>query len=98
MRSLLGGFLGAAIASTAVAQDQNAGAKLLTPEQCAEITKVAEGEFHVKGPIKFGGTTMEDITIQRKSIGMGDVLDAINRSCFNEDGSNFSPGLRKANK
>jgi hypothetical protein len=67
------------------AEEQKAPAvKMLTPAECAQITKRSDNEFYVKGTVTIGSVTMTDSSIGRNGIVMNDVdnFDVINRSCF----------------
>jgi hypothetical protein len=67
------------------AEEQKAPAvKMLTPAECAQITKRSENEFYVKGTVTIGGVTMTDSSIGRNGIIFNDLdnFDVINRSCF----------------
>ena len=58
--------------------------KMLTPAECALITKRSDNEFYVKGPVTIGGITMTDCSVGKNGIIFNDVdnFDVINRSCF----------------
>ena len=58
--------------------------KMLTPAECALITKRSDNEFYVKGPVTIGGITMTDSSVGKNGIIFNDVdnFDVINRSCF----------------
>lgn len=68
----------------AAEQEKTPAVKMLTPAECAQITKRSDNEFHVKGTVTIGGVTMTDSSIGRNGIIFNDVdnFDVINRSCF----------------
>jgi hypothetical protein len=59
--------------------------KMLTPTECALITKRSDNEFYVKGPVVIGGITMTESSLSKNGIILNGVdnFDVINRSCFN---------------
>ncbi len=72
--------------SFAKAQDRAApvGVKMLTPAECALVTRRPEGDFFVKGTLRIGVTTISNSTVSANGIVIGgiDNFDVINRSCF----------------
>jgi hypothetical protein len=70
---------GAAFAQTSIP------VKMLTPAECALISKRSETEFFVKGPVKIGGLRMTGVPVTpgaATATGV-DTFDVISRSCFN---------------
>jgi hypothetical protein len=59
--------------------------KLLTPAECAQITKRSDTQFYIKGPLTIGGVTIENSTLTPNGIVFNGVdnFDVIKRSCFN---------------
>jgi hypothetical protein len=74
------------LAGAANAQERKAPEmKMLTPAECALITKRSDNEFYIKGPVTIGGMTFAESSLTRKGIvnkGV-DNFDVVNRSCFN---------------
>lgn len=69
----------------AAAEEQKAPSiRLLTPAECALITKRSDNEFYVKGSVTIGSVTMTDSTVGKNGIIINDVdnFEIINRSCF----------------
>ena len=58
--------------------------KMLTPEECALITKRSENDYYVKGPVTIGGITIEKSNLTRKGVIFNGVnhFEIIQRSCF----------------
>jgi hypothetical protein len=80
-----------AIASTAClttvgAQERKAPPeiKMLSPEECALISKRSENDYYVKGPVTIGGITIEKSNLTRKGVIFNgdDHFEVIQRSCF----------------
>jgi hypothetical protein len=68
------------------AQEQKAPptVRVLTPAECALITKRSDTEFFIKGPVTIGDITFEESTLTRTgTVNNGiDEFDVIDRSCF----------------
>jgi hypothetical protein len=58
--------------------------KLLTPAECAKITRRSTDEYYVEGPITIGILTMERSSISRDDIDLSGVgaFEVITRSCY----------------
>jgi hypothetical protein len=71
--------------SLAAEQQKTPEIKMLTPAECALITKRSDNEFYVKGPVVIGGITMTESSLSKNGIILNGVdnFDVINRSCFN---------------
>jgi hypothetical protein len=78
--------LGLALFSfSATAQERKSpDVKLLTPAECAMITKRPQGDFYVTGPIKIGSLTISNQNVPKHGFVMDgiDNYDVIERSCF----------------
>jgi hypothetical protein len=59
--------------------------KMLTPAECALITKRSDNEFFIKGPVTIGVSTFEESSVSPNGVNYNgiDNFDVINRSCFN---------------
>jgi hypothetical protein len=58
--------------------------KLLTPAECAMVSKRSENDFYIKGPLTIGNTTYESSIVSRNGVSFGGVdhFEVISRSCF----------------
>ena len=58
--------------------------KLLTPADCANITKRSVDEYYIDGPVSIGDSTWSQSSVFRRGMIMSDidVFDVITRSCY----------------
>ena len=73
------------LVDSAYAQTNNSpDIKLLSPVECAAITKRSNNEFYVEGSVVIGGMTISKSNVPRNGIIFNgvDPFDVINRSCF----------------
>src|ERR1700733_6008177 len=87
------------LVAPAIAQEQRQeppDVKLLTPDECSQITKRPQGDFFVKGSIEIGGMTIKDGNVPPHGISNGgiDPFNVIQRSCFNGQPTGSSPSPR----
>jgi hypothetical protein len=72
------------LASYAQDKKEQPQVKLLTPAECAKITRRSTDEYYLEGPIKIGVLTMERSSISRNGIDLSGVgaFEVITRSCY----------------